>query len=76
MTTFFDNLRGIIPSIYRENKSAKIQSGQVIYRKSLFKVDGRWLRWMPLRIKRFLVKFHSKDWTYYLNKAFQEGGEK
>jgi len=66
--TFISGIDGIIPKIHRENKKAKVQSGQIVYRKSLFKIDGRWLRWEPLRIKKFLAKFHLKNWIYYLNK--------
>jgi len=66
MTMLFDHLRGIIPPIYRENKSAKVKSGEVI-RKAFkqFKVDGRFTRWLPYY---FFKRYKQKGWRHYFLK--------
>jgi len=48
MTLFFDQLRGIIPAIYKENKKADPKGGQIHKQiKGFFvKLDGRFTRWL------------------------------
>jgi len=66
MAIFFDQLKGILPAVYREDKSAKVQSGQIAKKDTLFKVDGRFTRWLRYYFDR--KRWKSKGWFYYLMK--------